>query len=238
MQLVIDANVVILALATDGAVRTAIRTSTDDVCTPWYIQTEIDNHRTAIRKKSGLSTQTFDALIQELVDYVEIIPQEAMRSHLHDAARGMQLYDPDDMLYVAAALAVDGTVVSNDQAFEKQRTFPHMWTNEFVERALGLGDDQHRYLAPHGGRRGMGEVLVRQFGYATAARYLDNSEQMVRERYSHIEAGEQADMATEALAASDQRVRTNRNDNGEVADREEWEIISKYLFASAPPSDR
>ena len=60
----------------------------------------------------------------------------------------------------------------------------------------------------------MGEVLVRQFGYATAARYLDNSEQMVRERYSHIEAGEQADMATEALAASDQRVRTT-TDNPE-----------------------
>jgi integrase len=70
-------------------------------------------------------------------------------------------------------------------------------------------DDRHGYLAPHGGRRGMGEVLVREFGYATAARYLDNSEQMVRERYSHIEAGEQADMATEALAASDQRVHTN-----------------------------
>lgn len=68
-------------------------------------------------------------------------------------------------------------------------------------------DDQHGYLAPHGGRRGMGEVLVREFGYATAARYLDNSEQMVRERYSHIEAGKQADMATTALAASDQRVR-------------------------------
>jgi hypothetical protein len=30
---------------------------------------------------------------------------------------------------------------------------------------------------------------------------------MVRKRYSHIEAGEQADMVTEALAASDQRVR-------------------------------
>ena len=59
------------------------------------------------------------------------------------------------------------------------------------------------------------EVLVRQFSYATAARYLDNSEQMVRERYSHIKAGEQADMATEALAASDQRVRTRQADRTE-----------------------
>ena len=67
-------------------------------------------------------------------------------------------------------------------------------------------DDRHGYLAPHGGRRGMGEVLVRQFGYAAAARYLDISEEVVRESYSHIEAGEQADLATEALAESDQRV--------------------------------
>jgi hypothetical protein len=32
------------------------------------------------------------------------------------------------------------------------------------------------YLELHDGRRGVGEVLVRQFGYAAAARYLDNSE--------------------------------------------------------------
>lgn len=58
---------------------------------------------------------------------------------------------------------------------------------------------KHEYLAPHGGRRGMGEVLVQAFGYTVAARYLDNSEEMVRERYSHIEAGELGDVATEAL---------------------------------------
>jgi hypothetical protein len=40
----------------------------------------------------------------------------------------------------------------------------------------------------------------------------DTSEQMVRDRYSHIEAGEHADMATEALAASDQRVRPSTDE--------------------------
>lgn len=64
---------------------------------------------------------------------------------------------------------------------------------------IDIGHPKHDYLAPHGGRRGMGEVLVRAFGYTVAARYLDNSEEMVRERYSHIEAGELGDVATEAL---------------------------------------
>ncbi|WP_340100492.1 tyrosine-type recombinase/integrase [Salinibaculum salinum] len=70
-----------------------------------------------------------------------------------------------------------------------------------LSEAAGIDIDhpKHEYLAPHGGRRGMGEVLVRAFGYTVAARYLDNSEEMVRERYSHIEAGELGDVATEAL---------------------------------------
>lgn len=147
MQLVIDANVVISALATDGAVRTAIRTATDDVSTPWYIQTEIGNHRTDIQAKSGLSQQAFDALLEELFDHVEVIPRWEMNPHLHEAARTMQSYDPDDTMYAAAALAIDGTVVSNDQAFETQDTAPHMWTSEFVERALGLGDEDAAHTA-------------------------------------------------------------------------------------------
>jgi len=68
---------------------------------------------------------------------------------------------------------------------------------------IDIDHPKHDYLAPHGGRRGMGEVLVRAFGYTVAARYLDNSEEMVRERYSHIEAGELGDVATEALAEID-----------------------------------
>jgi len=72
---------------------------------------------------------------------------------------------------------------------------------ERITDASGVEVDhpKHEYLAPHGGRRGMGEVLVRAFGYTVAARYLDNSEEMVRKRYSHIEAGELGDKAAEAI---------------------------------------
>ncbi|WP_425607586.1 hypothetical protein [Natrinema zhouii] len=68
-------------------------------------------------------------------------------------------------------------------------------------------DDKHGYLAPHGARRGVGEVLVRAYGHAEAARYLDNSEKIVREHYSHIEAGELAERAEVAFAEHDQELR-------------------------------
>ena len=64
---------------------------------------------------------------------------------------------------------------------------------------IDIDRPKHECIAPHGGRCGMGEVLVRVFGYTVATRYLDNSEEIVRERYSHIEADELGDVATEAL---------------------------------------
>jgi hypothetical protein len=74
---------------------------------------------------------------------------------------------------------------------------------QLCERAgIELGDEQD-YLMPHGARRGAGEVLVRTSGHAAAARVLDNSEEVVREHYSHIEAGELADQMTSAFEEAD-----------------------------------
>jgi len=67
------------------------------------------------------------------------------------------------------------------------------------EAEVDIEHPKHDYLAPHGGRREMGEILVRSFGYTVAARYLDNSEKMIRKRYSHIEADELGELATEAI---------------------------------------
>lgn len=46
--------------------------------------------------------------------------------------------------------------------------------------------------------------MVRTHGYAAAARLLNNTEEMVRERYSHIEAGELAQEASAAFDAVDE----------------------------------
>ncbi len=70
-------------------------------------------------------------------------------------------------------------------------------------------DDDEEYLMPHGARRGAGEVLVRTSGHAAAARALDNSEEVVREHYSHIEAGELADQMTNAFEEADQQDDSN-----------------------------
>jgi len=93
-------------------------------------------------------------------------------------------------------LAVDADIRPSSITTDGARSILHRLTED---GEVDIDHPKHDYLAPHGGRRGMGEVLVRAFGYTVAARYLDNSEEMVRDRYSHIEAGELGDVATEAL---------------------------------------
>ena len=80
----------------------------------------------------------------------------------------------------------------------------HVLERQCDQAGIELGDN-HDYLTPHGARRGAGEVLVRTSGHAAAARALDNSEEVIREHYSHIEAGDLADQMTDAFEEADQQ---------------------------------
>jgi hypothetical protein len=90
------------------------------------------------------------------------------------------------------------------------------------EAGIGLGDD-HGYLMPHGARRGAGEVLVRTSGHAAAARALDNSEEVVREHYSHVEAGDLAEQMTTAFEEADQ-------EDGSSTDRDDCSLRTSSLW--------
>jgi integrase len=104
-------------------------------------------------------------------------------------------------LLVAAAYDIDLPAMSTKGA----RSLMERLT-EAAGIADELEDDKHGYLAPHGGRRGAGEVFVREFGMAEAARYLDNTEEVVKDAYQHIDAAEQGEMAAAAFRNQDGRV--------------------------------
>ncbi len=69
----------------------------------------------------------------------------------------------------------------------------------------------------------MGEVLVRTKGFAAAARFLDNSEEIVRDHYSHIEAAERAEIVTDALSQTDQQVQAQGQEANKTNSRSEFE---------------
>jgi predicted nucleic acid-binding protein len=143
MRLVVDANVLISALLRDNAVRDALRLTSDTVLTPRYAFEEIKTHREEISRRSDLPADGLDQLLEEMEhSLVNTIENEQARQNIEKADEEMRDIDPDDSVFVSTAIGLGGTVVSNDQHFEEQELVPHIWTSEFVERALDASGDE------------------------------------------------------------------------------------------------
>ncbi|WP_251344604.1 tyrosine-type recombinase/integrase [Haloplanus halophilus] len=138
-----------------------------------------------------------------------VIPTLDYPTLVQTFAKGMteRGYDPGEVEALRQEMVNDGEASLIELLVEYDINPPALTTHgartvlkRLTDKAGIDLDDKHGYLAPHGARRGVGEVLVRAYGHAEAARYLDNSEEIVREHYSHIEAGELADRAEAAFA--------------------------------------
>ena len=73
-----------------------------------------------------------------------------------------------------------------------QRLCENLNDDEDFVGELDFSGSKHDYLAPHGARRGVGKVLVKQRGYDRAAEQLDNTPGVVQDHYSHIKAPERS----------------------------------------------
>lgn len=76
---------------------------------------------------------------------------------------------------------------------------------EALTEAAGVDvdGDRHDYLAPHGGRRGVGRVLVETRSVEHAADQLDNSTRMVEEAYSDVLAEKRSEDVGDAFDEHD-----------------------------------
>ncbi|TKX72370.1 tyrosine recombinase XerC [Halorubrum sp. GN11GM_10-3_MGM] len=75
-------------------------------------------------------------------------------------------------------------------------------------------EGEHGYLKPHGARRGAGEALYRAEGSSAAQRALRHEDPSTTSKmYSHIEASEQAEVASDAFDKIDERT-TTEDENG------------------------
>jgi integrase len=70
-------------------------------------------------------------------------------------------------------------------------------------------EGEHEYLKPHGARRGAGEALYRAEGSSAAQRALRHEDPSTTSKmYSHIEASEQAEVASDAFKKIDESAKT------------------------------
>lgn len=120
MKLVIDANVVISALIADSKTRELIVTLEPDLLTPEFVHDEIENYTGLIVDKSGMHLDRVAQFIDLLFQYIEVVPASKFYPYIEEADAAIGETDPDDVLYVACALASDADIWSDDTDFDEQ----------------------------------------------------------------------------------------------------------------------
>jgi predicted nucleic acid-binding protein len=120
MKLVIDANVVISALIADSKTRELIVTLEPNLVTPEFVHDELENYTELIVEKSGMTPDRVTQFIDLLFQYIDVVPASEFYPYIEEAEAAIGDTDPDDVLYVACALASDADIWSDDSDFEEQ----------------------------------------------------------------------------------------------------------------------
>jgi len=120
MKLVIDANVVISALIADSKTRELIVTLEPDLLTPAFVHDEIENYEELIVEKSALDSDRLEQFIDLLFQYIEVVPANEFYPAMETAEEAIGDIDPDDVLYLACAIASDAAIWSDDSDFDEQ----------------------------------------------------------------------------------------------------------------------
>jgi len=133
MKLVVDANVVISALIADSKTRELIVTLEPDLLTPEFVYDEIGNYTALIVQKSGMSPERVAQFIDLLFQYIEVVPAQEFYPHIEEAEAAIGDTDPDDVLYVACALAEDAAIWSDDTDFDEQTLIGTYSTSDVID---------------------------------------------------------------------------------------------------------
>jgi predicted nucleic acid-binding protein len=132
MKLVIDANVVISALIADSKTRELIVTLEPDLLTPAFVHDEIGNYEELIVTKSGMEPDRVTQFMDLLFQYIEVVPADDFYPAIERAKEAIDDTDPDDVLYLACAIANDAAIWSDDSDFDDQNLVETYSTNDVI----------------------------------------------------------------------------------------------------------
>jgi predicted nucleic acid-binding protein len=133
MNIVIDTNIFISALIKGGITREILLDFNYNFLLPEFELEEINKHKNMIIKKAGLSIKEFDTLFLRLLKYVRIIPTDMIIYYKKTASEIIGNIDPDDVPFIACALAFNCPIWSDDKHFKKQTKIKIFTTKDLVE---------------------------------------------------------------------------------------------------------
>ncbi len=136
-NLVVDTNRIIASLVKDSFSRMLLTSSPVAFFTIGFSKQEIIKHKEELMQKTDLDESAFDALLGTLYNKINLVTDELIQPYLEEARKIMETIDPNDVQFIAAALAIscDG-IWSDDKHFQKQHRIQVWTTKELLEELL------------------------------------------------------------------------------------------------------
>jgi predicted nucleic acid-binding protein len=134
MRIILDSNIILSALIKSGKTRTILTTPTNEFYTIEFAIQEIRKYKTLVLKKSGLTKEEFEIMLSLIMDNIQIIEKQLIKSKINEAKKLMEKIDPKDVPILACALAIpnDG-LWSNDKHLKKQPKAKVYNTKEIID---------------------------------------------------------------------------------------------------------
>lgn len=128
--LVVDANVLLAALLRDGTTRHLILFGGLDLHAPRVVWDELERNRDELLTRSGAPAEALDVLVRLLRDNIAEVREEVLDPNRREAERRVGRRDRLDAPYVAAVLALGGTLWSHDKRLAGKAGVPVVSTKE------------------------------------------------------------------------------------------------------------
>ena len=133
MNIVVDTNIVLSAVLKDGITRRTILSSPHTLLLPVIALTEIENHKYDLLERYGLDGSIFQKTIELLIEKMTLVRAEKYNHQGHNASEILSSIDPDDVPFIACALAFPGSIIwSEDKRLKRQITVPVLNTEEIL----------------------------------------------------------------------------------------------------------
>ncbi len=120
MKILIDTNRIIAALIRQNTTRDILLDENFEFVTPEYTITEIEEHKEELKKRTKLTGEELDILIDLFFEFIKIIPKSQYEDIIEECKT--LISDPDDAPLLAACLAGSIECIwSHDPHFKEQQ---------------------------------------------------------------------------------------------------------------------
>jgi len=120
MRLVVNSNRIIASLVKDSYSREIILHGKLDLLTINISEKEIQKYKEYILKKSKITEIQFNFILEKLKEKMTVLDDKIIESKIDEAKKIIGHIDYDDTPFIAAALATESDIWSDDKHFEKQ----------------------------------------------------------------------------------------------------------------------